>query len=601
MLFPTGGGKSLCYQVPATVLDGMTVVISPLVALMQDQVDQLRERGVSATFINSTIPKHEVEQRLINARNHMYKLMYCAPERLETELWQNMMTELPIEMVAVDEAHCISEWGHDFRPSYRTIKDALEPVAGHIRWMALTATATPEVREDIVQCLKMSDPTVVSLGFERPNLKWWVLRDEQKEKRLLDTVKKASGSGLVYAGTRNGCEYLAGRITQNGITCKAYHAGLSPEEREAIQQEWIDGRVPVVVATNAFGMGIDKSDCRFVVHFDMPYSIEAYYQEAGRAGRDGKESYPILIYRNNDLPEARKRIEESYPDRETIITVYNTLCDMWEIAIGATPVEPVPIDYDRLAERNKVRKRIVIAAVRILDRLGLVEVIRHHQPQVGIRFAVSRGGLRDAMRSTQNPRKADFLDRLGRLYGPEAFSGMEYLEVDYLRQKLELPLNAILRGLNVVQSEQLLLYQYIDDCPLGTLSLPRYRTFPFSRKELESHRNTLLAKLDRMAAYAETQKCRSRFLRIYFGEENVPEKCGKCDNCLKEMREMPDQAKINETVLSCLGDSECSFEDIKLKTGFPKAQIKQSVEFLLREKFITRIEEETIRYRRNKT
>ncbi len=595
VLFPTGGGKSLCYQVPATVFEGMTVVISPLVALMQDQVDQLKAKGVPATFINSTIPKREVEQRLINARNHMYKLMYCAPERLETELWQNIQPELPIEMIAVDEAHCISEWGHDFRPSYRTIKDSVEPVSRDVKWMALTATATPEVRDDIISSLKLEDPTVISLGFERPNLKWWVLEDQQKEKRLLDTVKKAKGNGLIYAGTRNGCENLAGRIEQQGIKCRAYHAGLSSQERETIQHQWIKGEVPLVVATNAFGMGIDKSDCRYVIHYDMPYSIEAYYQEAGRAGRDGKESYPILLFRQNDYPEARKRIEESYPERKELITVYNALCDYWETAVGTQPPDPLPVDYTKIATRSSLSQKVVRAAIRILDRLGLIELLQHHQQKIGVRFAVTQGGLRDAIRRTPNPRKADFLDRLGRLFGPSAFLAMENLELDYLKQKLELPANSILRGLNVLQQEQILIYQHIKDEPLGTLAVPRYRIFPFSAKELERHRNTLLEKLERMAGYAKTQECRSRFLRIYFGEDNVPRSCGKCDICLREQRNV-DPVQANKAILGCIESTAHSLDEIKQKTGLSKQVLRDGVQRLLREEVITRIEEERIRY-----
>lgn len=595
VLFPTGGGKSLCYQVPATVFSGMTVVISPLVALMQDQVDQLKAKGVQATFINSTIPKREVEQRLINARNNMYKLMYCAPERLETELWQNMLTDLPIEMVAVDEAHCISEWGHDFRPSYRSIKDAMDPVSDKVRWMALTATATPEVRDDIINSLQMQKPRIISLGFERPNLKWWVLQDQQKEKRLLDTVKKARGSGLVYAGTRNSCEHLAVRLEAVGIKSKAYHAGLSSQQREKIQQQWIDGRIPVVVATNAFGMGIDKSDCRFVIHYDMPYSIEAYYQEAGRAGRDGQESYPILLFRKNDYPEAQKRIEESYPGREELIAVYNALCDMWETAIGSQPYEPMPVDYSKLATRSSLQERIVRSAVRVLDRLGLIELLHHYQQQVGLRFAVTQGGLRDAIRRSPNPRKADFMDRLGRLFGPTAFISMVYMELDHLKQKLELPANSILRGLNVLQQEQILTYQHIHDNPLGTLSQPRYRVFPFSKKELEQHRRMLLKKLERMAAYAQTRECRSHFLRKYFGEDNVPRNCGMCDNCQQKKRET-DQVETTRAILTCIEQEPYSFDELKAKTGLARQALKQGVERLLREDVITRIEEDTIRY-----
>ena len=270
VLFPTGGGKSLCYQVPATVLDGLTIVISPLVALMQDQVEQLHARGISATFVNSTIPGHEVEQRLINARNGMYKLLYCSPERLKTPLWQNELPNLDISLIAVDEAHCISEWGHRFRPPYREIRESMGEYGAKTRWMALTASATPEVRDDILATLEFESPTIVSKGFQRANLKYWVTATDRPMLKLQDMVKRAEGAGLIYAPTRQACENLASDFRRAGFQSAAYHAGLDADTRAGIQQNWISNETPLVVATNAFGMGIDKPDCRWVFHYQMP-------------------------------------------------------------------------------------------------------------------------------------------------------------------------------------------------------------------------------------------------------------------------------------------------------------------------------------------
>ena len=314
VLFPTGGGKSLCYQVPATVYDGMTLVISPLVALMQDQVQQLEDLGISATFINNTIPFYEVEQRLVNARNGMYKLLYCAPERLGTELFQNEMLNLNIDLVAIDEAHCISEWGHDFRPAYRDIRTNLQSISNNVSWIALTATATPEVRNDILENLQFENPEIVSLGFTRPNLKWWVIETSKTKEKMIQGVVRGSkkGDGLIYGGTRKNCEYWAEFFTKKGLKAEAYHAGIESEKRKQIQNRWIAGETPLVVATNAFGMGIDKPDCRYVIHETMPFSIEAYYQEAGRAGRDGKEAYPILYYKPSDYSQAKSRIDREW-------------------------------------------------------------------------------------------------------------------------------------------------------------------------------------------------------------------------------------------------------------------------------------------------
>ncbi len=293
VLFPTGGGKSLCYQVPALLFDGLTIVISPLIALMKDQVDQLKSMGIRATFINSTLSRRETEQRLVNARNGMYKLLYMAPERIKTELWQSEQPDLPISLIAIDEAHCISEWGHDFRPSYRTIKQDFGDLSAQTKWMACTATATPEVRKDLLEVLQFEDARVVTSGFGRENLHWWVAKTDNKSPMVNKSVKKASamGSGIIYSSTRKKCEFLARKFSAQGIGCKAYHAGLGNKEREIVQQAWLKGDTPVVAATNAFGMGIDKPDCRFVIHETIPFSLEAYYQEAGRAGRQTRISH----------------------------------------------------------------------------------------------------------------------------------------------------------------------------------------------------------------------------------------------------------------------------------------------------------------------
>ncbi|MEX1062976.1 MAG: RecQ family ATP-dependent DNA helicase, partial [Balneolaceae bacterium] len=356
VLFPTGGGKSLCYQAPALVFDGLTLVISPLVSLMQDQVGQLNRAGIRATYINSTVRGFEVEQRLINARNNMYRLLYIAPERLETTLWQNLAPELPVSLVAVDEAHCISQWGHDFRPSYRRIRERLHPVHPGAGWIALTATATPEVRKDILHNLDFKNPAVVASGFQRPNLRWWVNETAQKKKQLIRSVSRGveKGSGIVYAGTRAGCEKIADLLNRKKIAARPYHAGISGELRQEIQKEWLEGTFPVVVATNAFGMGIDKADCRFVIHYDMPFTLEAYYQESGRSGRDGREAYPILLYKKSDYDTGKSRLLRSYPDLKTLEVLYDVVCDELNLAAGSEQEEAQPVSAGALATRSSL-------------------------------------------------------------------------------------------------------------------------------------------------------------------------------------------------------------------------------------------------------
>ncbi len=595
VLFPTGGGKSLCYQVPATVLDGLTVVISPLVALMQDQVFQLQQKGVAATFVNSTISRREVEQRLINARNGMYKLLYCAPERLETTIWQNMMADLSISMIAVDEAHCISEWGHDFRPIYRKIPEMMGPVAGSIRWLALTATATPEVRTDIVNALQLRDPAIISRGFNRPNLQWWVVEDEQKKRRLKEILGKAAGSGLIYAGTRAACEELAGWVTRQGWRCEAYHAGLTSNEREDIQNRWIDGRLPLVAATNAFGMGIDKPDCRFVVHYDMPGSMEAYYQEAGRAGRDGEESYPILLLKRSDPDRAKKNVMDSWPDRSQLEKIYNAVCDHWNLAAGSLMEEVQKIDIDQVQKRSRLSRRLVWSGIRIMDQMGIIKLVRQDEPQVGIHFLSSREGLQDYLGRMSKARKRDFTDQLSRMMGPEVHQRMVYMDERLMLTRLQLSAKMLEKGLAVLAEEGILKYSVIRYEPMGRLLEGRYHRFPFSEDEIIRHRGRLLKKLEYMTGYARTRQCRSRYIRIYFGEEQVPERCGKCDNCRKRPAGGIASGDI-QTVSSLLREEPMDFGTLQKRTRWRRQYLKEVLAYLEREEIVKQLRDEGQRY-----
>lgn len=588
VLFPTGGGKSLCYQVPATVFGGMTLVISPLVALMQDQVQQLKDRGISATFINSTLSSWEVEQRLVNARNGMYKLLYCAPERLKTELWEAELPKLNIDLVAIDEAHCISEWGHDFRPSYRNIRPSLERIADSTRWMALTATATPEVRKDIVQNLELEKAIIVSKGFDRPNLKWWVVLAEKKQEKLLHSVKKASqkGPGLIYGGTRKNCEDLAALIQEKlGIESRAYHAGVEPDMRKNIQEQWVAGDIPLVVATNAFGMGIDKADCRYVLHYQMPYSLEAYYQEAGRAGRDGKESYPILLYKPADAAVAEKRLKDSYPEKEQLQKVYNALCDTFNLAVNTGMETAEEISIPALKKRAKMPFRIVKSSLKVLNQLGIIQLIDYIAPQIGVQFVAGEEYVRDKIKTLGNKQKSEFLDTLFRQFGPESFVEMKYLELDYLKRKLDASENAIIKGLQVLQAhDHLLNYEALGELPLVRLIEERQARLPLGKAELEKHRNSLLKKLDYMKGYIETGTCREVYIRRYFGEEKV-EDCGHCDNCLKKSDIIINGLNKEELdyIKKLLQHGPQSMRELLAKSKWNKVQLKKSLSYLIRE------------------
>jgi ATP-dependent DNA helicase RecQ len=322
-ILPTGGGKSLCYQLPALLLEGTTVVVSPLVALMKDQVDALRARGIAATFVNSSLSDAERQERQAALRRGEIRLVYVAPERFKSPSFLSAMAGLRVPLLAVDEAHCISAWGHDFRPEYQRIAQAREALAAE-RLLALTATATPEVRRDIADALEMRDPKVFVAGFDRPNLFIEVLRvsgDKDKLGRLL-ALARGGGPGLIYAGTRKNVEKVVAALRGAGIDALGYHAGMNDEERTSVQDRFVRGEAPIIVATNAFGMGVDKADIRFVAHFDVPRSLEAYYQEIGRAGRDGKESFALLLFNFADVMMQRRMIEAGRPSRDLVERVW---------------------------------------------------------------------------------------------------------------------------------------------------------------------------------------------------------------------------------------------------------------------------------------
>ncbi len=599
VLFPTGGGKSLCYQVPSLLFDGLTIVLSPLVALMQDQVEQLNKAGIRATFINSTLPRHEVEQRLVNARNGMYKLLYIAPERLSTDLWKAEEPSLNIDLVAVDEAHCISEWGHDFRPAYRKIREELSHIAEETRWIALTATATPEVRKDLLEVLNFDKPAIITSGFKRENLHWWVTDNENKQKALKKAVRKAAqlGSGIVYSPTRRDCNYWADWLSKTGIKSEPYHAGLSSDRRKTVQKKWVEGCVPLVVATNAFGMGIDKPDCRFVIHHTMPFSLEAYYQEAGRAGRDGKVSYPVLLFKQSDITYLENRIKQSYPDYETLQKVYNALCDELELATGSEQEEPETVNFSNVARRVAITEGQVKTAMNLLQRLGLIHLVELREPRVGIRFIVNPDYLLEFIDHAKS-KKGEFLDRLYRMLGPHSIHEFQYLRESELSEKLEATPRQLQKALDVFSGyDQILQYKWQGETHLVQLAEARMKKLQIDHKDAYHYKEVLLKKLDYMARYALTSECREVFLRTYFGETNC-KPCGNCDNCRAENKNDVTISNSDlDEIRNYLEDGEKSVKEIAKHTGWHQEKLKKTVLYMVREELLVVSETNSENYR----
>lgn len=368
-ILPTGAGKSLCYQVPALLLDGMCLVVSPLIALMRDQVENLRSRGIPAAAVFSGLSPGELDAVLENAARGQYKLLYVSPERLKTSLFQARLPRMKVSLVAVDEAHCISQWGYDFRPSYLEIALLREQVPG-VPFLALTASATPVVEKDIIEKLQLKDPVVFRKSFLRPNIGFAALHLENKANKLLELAGKIKGSGIVYARNRQLVESVATLLRKHGHSASFYHAGLKGEERTRRQQDWQQGKVRVMACTNAFGMGIDKADVRFVIHAGVPDSLEAYYQEAGRAGRDGKRSFAILLYKDTDLSLLDDHADIQYPARDAVGRVYEALCNYLGVAMHSGEDQVFAFDIVDFCRQYGLSAMATLPAIKMLERDG---------------------------------------------------------------------------------------------------------------------------------------------------------------------------------------------------------------------------------------
>ena len=542
-VLPTGGGKSVCYQVPALVLGGLTLVVSPLVALMADQVAQLKARGVAAEALYSGLSHRDAESAWAGAEHGKIRLLYLSPERLQSDVFQARAPRLPVRLLAVDEAHCISEWGHDFRPAYRQIADARPllstPERKPVPCLALTATATPEVRRDIADQLALGgtsgDAVEIVKGFDRPNLVWSVFHEENPKGKLLDVLRGVPGSAAVYAGTRAGSEDVAGFLRQQQVSAEAYHAGMKAGQRRAVQTRWTQGATRVVCATSAFGMGIDKPDVRAVVHLGPPASLEGYYQEAGRAGRDGQTAYPVLVMGPSDAARHAARVADRHPDAAAVQRVYSRVLELAQIPLGSTPDGPVPVDVEvvgRLAELSPPQVR---AAVEALGRAGVWSVLAERPHSALLRMTAPLETVRGFAKRTENPALGRFVLALLRVVPVEAFAGWVEVDLRVLEKATAIPRDRLLRGLRFLQERDLMAL----DAPAApgergpirvVPSGPRTQQAALDHAALASAGRRAERRLEDVLAYARSLGCRRRHLLAYFGER-APASCGRCDWC----------------------------------------------------------------------
>jgi ATP-dependent DNA helicase RecQ len=512
VIMPTGGGKSLCYQIPALCSDGVTIVISPLIALMKDQVDALRARSIPATFINSSLTPLEIELRLQEVQKGLHKLLYIAPERFNDPEFIAQLQNLKIAFFAVDEAHCISEWGHDFRPSYKRLHQAVKKL-NHPTVIALTATATPEVRDDIIRQLDLAEYEIFVTGFDRPNLDFQVQIASKQEKlyKLIEFIKGMRGSGIVYAGTRNNAEEIAEILKLQGINAINYHAGLPPEERKKFQEDFMANKYDVIVATNAFGMGIDKPDIRFVIHFDMPGTLEAYYQEAGRAGRDGGQAYCVLLHNPSDRYLQEFFIKGDNPSRENIIEIYEALC--------AYTGEPVLMTYSEIKATlsDQVPEMAIGTAIKLLERSGYIRLAGENQKEAFIKFNLPLLETLEAI-GGRAKKKLEVINELYTKYGAELTKGFSF-NLDRMIDESGIKKDSFMRSLRdmakkgIIEFEppfrgkEIYIKQRVDSQDLD-----------IDWNAVESKLEADLAKLNIMEGYIYHQGSKRQYILDYFGD-----------------------------------------------------------------------------------
>lgn len=528
-LLPTGGGKSICYQVPAIMLDGVTLVITPLVALMQDQVEQLKENGVAAEYISASMHYSDIKRILENTVNGAYDLLYISPERLQSRLFNEYLPAIKLNLIAVDEAHCISQWGHDFRPDYLKIA-ILKEIFKKTPVLAVTASATQQVVDDIIKQLKIKEVQFFSNSFERANIYYQVKYSEQKNKELIELLNEIKGSTIIYCRSRRQTEQLSKQLLNHGINTVAYHAGMSRDKRSEHRISWSNNRTPVIVATTAFGMGIDKSDVKHVIHYDIPEHIEAYYQESGRAGRDDKQAFATMLYNQTDINKLANSIDIHFPPYDFIRKVYQSVAEYLHIATGTEPNRYYPFDLADFCKKFKLPAPATANALKLLEQEGLWTLTDAVFKPSTIQVLADRREIDNIGRNYHE--LGILLTTILRLYGTLYYHPTP-VNIKVIAKHLKTKNQLVTQLLQQLDKMGIIQFSQPKDGP--QLFFHHYRVdsqhLEINTKRINNLRDLYKQRIKSISAFTtEDKKCRTKMLLQYFGQE-YNANCGHCDNC----------------------------------------------------------------------
>lgn len=586
-LMPTGGGKSVTFQVPALAMDGVCIVITPLIALMEDQVQNLRRIDIKAAGIHSGMTRDEIRTALENCIYGNYKLLYISPERISSETFIEKLKLMRVSMIVVDEAHCISQWGYDFRPAYMNIGELRKLLPGR-PVLALTATATPEVAKDIQKNLLFKEENLFKTSFARHNIAYVVRKADNKSSELVRILKKVQGSAIVYVRNRRRCKEIASELKEYGINADFFHAGLDPRLKREKQQLWKSGACRVIVATNAFGMGIDKPDVRVVAHVDLPNSPEEYFQEAGRCGRDGKKAYAVALYADKDKLILRKRIADSFPDKDFIIDVYESLCNYLQIAVGFGEGGMHDFEINTFGERYGYPLLPLYNSLKILELCGYIEYVENVDTSARLMIIVDREEL--YRWSPSDPADEVVLECVMRSYSG-LFTEYSPIQPDVIARRTGMSVENVYKSLVSISRQKIIHYIPRKQTPYIYFSAPReekkYVSIPKSVYEDRKERFT--KRIEMMILYAtHDKKCRQLILLEYFGEKGG-HPCGMCDNCLKRESEDVSErefAEILHAVKMLLAGKRMSAREIADELPYKVNDVIEVVRFLEDEGYI---------------